>query len=101
MAQTYNSEICLPDTDPGPLQSLSYFDQNTTTYPSPGECLRGEPDLERLMKRSDLNVDQLKWTWKSWHNFVGPPMKEQFLNLVEVENNVARNNGKRELMEFC
>ncbi|GJQ76087.1 hypothetical protein Trydic_g1839 [Trypoxylus dichotomus] len=92
MAQTYNSEICLPNTYPGPLQSLSYSDQNTSTYPLPGDCLRGEPDLERLMKRPDLNVDQLRWTWKTWHNFVGPPMKKYFLNMVQIENRAARNN---------
>lgn len=94
MSQIYNSEICLPNTSPGPLQSLSDSEQNFTSYPSPGDCLRGEPDLERLMKRSDLNVDQLKWIWRTWHNFVGPPIKPQFLKLVQIENIAARNNGE-------
>lgn len=95
LGQVYSSAICLPDSEPGPLQSLSYYDQNITMYPLPGECLSGEPDLERLVKRSDLNVDQLKWAWKTWHNFVGPPMRKPFLSLITLENLAAQLNGKK------
>lgn len=93
MSLIYNAEICLPTSEPTPLQSLSYREQNTSTYPIAGDCLRGEPDLERLMKRNDLNVDQLLWVWRSWHNYVGPPMKNHFLTLVQVENAAAQSNG--------
>ena len=93
LARVYNTKLCFPETKPNPLKLLALPHQNTTDYPRPGQCLHGEPDFERLMKRPDMNVEQLKWIWKTWHDFVGPPIKEEFVKLVEVENSAARENG--------
>nr|XP_022902835.1 angiotensin-converting enzyme-like protein Ace3 [Onthophagus taurus] len=93
LSRIYNSAVCLPTDQPGSLQSLAYPYQNISDYPTPGQCLRGEPDLERLIKRTDLNPDQLKWIWRSWHDFVGPSMKNEFSDFNRLENLAAKMNG--------
>ena len=56
-------------------------------------CLKGEEDFERMMAFS-RNEEVLRWLWLIWREKVGPPMKEPYRRLVEVENKAARRNGK-------
>lgn len=90
---TYNSEICLNQSDVKQLELLSQPGQNTSWYSKLATCIYGEPDLEWLMKRNDLNPDQKKWVWKTWHNFVGPELKKFYPISISMQNAAARNNG--------
>lgn len=84
MSNIYNSELCLNDTL---LMKLNL--QNVSN----DHCLRIEPDLERLMKRTDLKAYELKLIWSHWHNYVGPKMKGIYERFVELQNDAARANG--------
>nr|CAD7575881.1 unnamed protein product [Timema californicum] len=55
-------------------------------------CYSGEPDLERLMKRS-RDPAELLWAWQEWRRVVGPSSKHLFTTLVDLQNQVATNNG--------
>lgn len=57
-------------------------------------CLHGEPDLERIMKRTDLSPSQLEFIWTSWHDVVGSRIRNLYPDLVDIQNAGARNNGK-------
>ncbi|XP_044746288.1 angiotensin-converting enzyme-like [Coccinella septempunctata] len=95
LAEAYGAEICLPSTE-NFVDFYSRLFANVSvqlTLPQPGDCLSGEPDLEILMKRQDLNADQLRWIWHLWHNSVGPRVKKPFLEVVDVLNRAARANG--------
>ncbi|XP_017774736.1 PREDICTED: angiotensin-converting enzyme-like [Nicrophorus vespilloides] len=93
MRSTYGVEICFPENQPTTMHELSSPTQNISDYPKPGQCLNGEPDLEWLMKRIDLNPDQLKWIWESWHNAVAKDMRAVYPKVVSIQNFVARANG--------
>lgn len=95
MADAYNSEVCLTNEDTMHFRALAAPNQKLKDFPQTGSCLHGEPDLERLMKRNDLNPDQLRWIWCLWHDFVGPQIKNVYSSLVKVENLAANNNGKK------
>lgn len=95
MADAYNSEVCLTKEDSVHFSSLATSNQNSENIPELDTCLHGEPDLERLMKRSDLNPDQLQWIWFLWHDFVGPQIKKVYPSLVTTENLAANKNGKK------
>lgn len=92
LAQEYNAEVCLTES-PWLVNNKTALD-----FPKPGECLYGEPDMERLMKRNDLAADQLKWIWLNWHNSVGPRLKENYQISIRYQNKAANNNGKRAKM---
>lgn len=94
MAEEYNSEICLPEKNPTPLEILKSTNQDTSFYPRPGDCLRGEPHLERLIQNVDLNPEQKEWIWTIWHNFVGPKIKKFYPKSIAIQNKAARNNGE-------
>nr|CAD7204940.1 unnamed protein product [Timema douglasi] len=55
-------------------------------------CYSGEPDLERLIKRS-RDPAELLWAWQEWRRVVGPSSKPLFTTLVDLQNQVATNNG--------
>lgn len=93
MSEAYNSEICLNYTIPAILNLWKTNEQNFSDYQLANTCLHGEPDLERLMKRDDLNANQLKWIWNFWHNFVGPQIKYIYPTFVQLQNEAARSNG--------
>lgn len=96
MAEVYGREICLPLNE-GFLEFYTTLFPNISiqlTLPRPGDCICGEPDLDILMKRQDLNANQLRWIWTLWHNKVGPKVKNPFLKVVDLLNKAARANGK-------
>lgn len=90
MASEYNEPICLSDDEKLYLQGM----QNDNSTTSGKSCVHGEPDLERIMKRTDLSSDQLKWVWKLWHDFMGPRIKDAYRASVFYQNIAAQSNGK-------
>lgn len=86
LAQEYNSEVCF----------IGAPNVNITSegVPKAGDCLFGEPDLERLMTRNDLDPEELKWIWTTWHNAIGLRVKKPFEEAVWYQNQAARKNGK-------
>ncbi|RZB40799.1 angiotensin-converting enzyme-like, partial [Asbolus verrucosus] len=86
LAQEYNSEVCL-------IGAPTCINRTAPNFPKTGDCLYGEPDLERIMKRTDLAPDQLKWIWLNWHNAVGPKLKDLFRLAIDYQNEAAKNNG--------
>lgn len=91
MSAAYGTaEVCVPyDSWPAKLLNLSQKSTNKKV------CLKGEPDLESLMAKKDLNPDQLLWIWKSWHDTVGPEVKKYYPRMVELLNEAANNNGNK------
>lgn len=89
MAREYNEAICLSQDEMAYLQEIRNVSSTTQTK----SCLHGEPDLERLMKRTNLSAGQLKWVWKLWHDFMGPRIKEAFRSSVFYQNIAAQSNG--------
>lgn len=87
LAQEFNDEVCLTGFPKG-------INKKTSDFPKSGDCLYGEPQLERIMKRTDLEPEQLKWIWMNWHNSVGPRLKKLFHLAVDYQNDAAKNNGK-------
>ncbi|KAM3956118.1 angiotensin-converting enzyme [Aphomia sociella] len=55
-------------------------------------CLNDEADFDKLMAFSK-NEQVLRWTWLTWREKVGPPMKKPYQELVAIENAAARRNG--------
>lgn len=90
MAREYNEPICLSENEIFYLQEM--LRGNSTTQMK--RCLHGEPDLERIMKKTNLSADQLKWIWKLWHNFMGPKVKDAYRSSVFYQNIAAQSNGK-------
>lgn len=58
----------------------------------PLTCFSGEPDLERVMSHSQQEA-VLKWTWLTWRQATGPPIKNLYSKMVEVTNDAARRKG--------
>ena len=58
--------------------------------------LKGQPitgnDIEAAM-RSNRNPDELKEMWLSWNDNVGPPMKADYVRMVDISNQGARELG--------
>lgn len=94
MAEEYNEPICLASNAMLYFQEMMQNLNATATTESMKNCLHGEPDLERIMKRTDLTGDQLKWIWKLWHDFIGPRIKDAFRSSVFYQNIAAQSNGK-------
>ncbi|XP_045461573.1 angiotensin-converting enzyme-like [Harmonia axyridis] len=95
LAESYGSDICLPLTEDF-MEFYSMLFPNISmqlTLPKPGDCVSGEPDLETMMKRQDLNPEQLRWIWTLWHDSVGPKVKKPFFRAVDILNEAARANG--------
>lgn len=90
MGRDYNEPICLTTNELFYYQEI--LNENSTLFMK--RCLHGEPDLERMMKRSDLTATQLKWIWKLWHDFMGPKIKDSFRSAVFYQNIAAQSNGK-------
>ncbi|XP_031327356.1 angiotensin-converting enzyme-like [Photinus pyralis] len=89
LAQNYNSEICFNRSDSEMLRALNIS----------GQCVYGEPDLEWLIKRTDLSAEQLKWIWTTWHNFVGPKIGSLYPVAVKLQNMAAQGNGYNSMAE--
>ncbi|KAF5290987.1 hypothetical protein FQA39_LY14518 [Lamprigera yunnana] len=99
MAQSYNSEICINSSLVESLHEISEANDDILKSISPGKCLYGEPDLERLMKRNDLNSNQRKWIWTLWHDYMGPKIKEFYPLAIEIQNTAAQNKGYNDMGE--
>ncbi|KAK3699415.1 hypothetical protein QZH41_018576 [Actinostola sp. cb2023] len=75
MTATYSSgRVCRKNTD-----------QKTV-------CLDLEPDLGTLMARS-RDYDELLWAWRGWRDAVGPPIRDQFHQLVGLLDQGAREHN--------
>ncbi|KAK5648668.1 hypothetical protein RI129_003560 [Pyrocoelia pectoralis] len=96
LAQNYNSEICFNKSESDAINEHL----NMSKLINPERCLYGEPDLEWLMKRTDLNSEQLKWIWMTWHNFVGPKIRKLYPIAVKLQNIAAQNNGYNNMGEI-
>ncbi|EFA06546.2 angiotensin-converting enzyme [Tribolium castaneum] len=92
MAQEFNDQVCLTGHP-------AKVNRTAPDFPKSGDCLYGEPDLERVMKRTDLDPEQLKWIWTNWHDSVGPRLKDKFRLAVEYQNAAAKNNGYNNIGE--
>lgn len=55
-------------------------------------CLNGDAEFDKMMRFS-RNEEVLRWLWISWREKVGPPMKQPYRELVNVENTAAKRNG--------
>lgn len=91
--EAYNKEICFSNSD----RHLLLFDDPVGTQEQEGSdiCLHGEPDLERIMRRTDLSPSQLEFIWTSWHDVAGSRLRNLYPDLVDMQNAGARNNGKK------
>ena len=52
-----------------------------------------DPDLEKILQTSH-DYDELLWVWKAWRDAVGPKVKPLFVELVEMMNKAAKENGE-------
>ncbi|KRY00075.1 Inactive angiotensin-converting enzyme-related protein, partial [Trichinella pseudospiralis] len=70
------------------------FADGTVCEPSrPPPCTMPlEPDLQRIMATS-RDVNELYYVWLAWRNAVGPPMKQSYLEMVNLFNEIAKLNG--------
>lgn len=58
-----------------------------------GECLRAEPGLDLLMRNSKDPQERLS-AWTALRDALGPPLKNKFGELIQVENQAARAAGR-------
>ncbi|KRY00073.1 Angiotensin-converting enzyme, partial [Trichinella pseudospiralis] len=70
------------------------FADGTVCEPSrPPPCTMPlEPDLQRIMATS-RDVNELYYVWLAWRNAVGPPMKQSYLEMVNLFNEIAKLNA--------
>lgn len=54
-----------------------------------------EPDVKRLMAHS-RNPKELVHVWQEWHDRAGMPLKNKFMRYVQLANQAARMDGKRQ-----
>ena len=52
----------------------------------------GESEINRLMMES-RNSTILLQAWNGWHNAIGPPSRDLFELMIELENKGARAGG--------
>lgn len=57
-----------------------------------GTCMRGEPDLNRIME-SSRDEGLLKKVWGTWHNKIGQDVKPLYVQLIHMLNQGARQAG--------
>ena len=50
------------------------------------------PDLTKIMT-SSRNYFELLWAWKGWHDSAGCKIKENFTDLVKLQNKAAKQKG--------
>ncbi|CAH0552075.1 unnamed protein product [Brassicogethes aeneus] len=93
LLEEYQDPVCLPQTSPLKNQDMS------DDFPKPGQCVNGEPDLEIFMRNTNHSVEELKYIWTLWHNFVGPRIKNDFYMGVMLQNIAAKKNGYNDMGE--
>lgn len=63
--------------------------------------LKGEPingsDIEAEMGNLDRSPDELKEMWASWHDNVGAPMREDYIRMIGIANEGAKELGFADL----
>jgi peptidyl-dipeptidase A len=84
-------------TRPGAAKELSEISVGlTSTYGTGTATLKGKPievdDLYEAMEKN-RNPEELTEMWTSWHDNVGRPMKKDYVRLVEIANEGARELG--------
>lgn len=90
--------IVLPaPTTPGAATELNTIATDLQSIYGKGRgTLDGKPvngsDIEAAMGES-RNPEQLKEMWASWHDNVGAPMKDDYVRMVEIANEGARELG--------
>ncbi|XP_031558944.1 angiotensin-converting enzyme-like [Actinia tenebrosa] len=55
-------------------------------------CMPLFPDLNNLMAKS-RDYDELVWAWRGWRDAVGPPMRAQYKELVDMLNRGASEHN--------
>ncbi|HTD88903.1 MAG TPA: M2 family metallopeptidase, partial [Candidatus Binatia bacterium] len=94
--------IVLPASqNPGAAEELSAIATRLQSQYGKGKgTLEGKPingsDIEEAMGKV-RDPQKLKEMWTSWHDNVGAPMKKDYMRLVEMGNEGARELGYKEL----
>src|SRR5436190_2269587 len=94
--------IVLPASQkPGAAEELSAIATRLQSQYGKGKgTLEGKPingsDIEEAMGKV-RDPQKLKEMWTSWHDNVGAPMKKDYMRLVEMGNEGARELGYKEL----
>ncbi|HMJ89923.1 MAG TPA: M2 family metallopeptidase [Candidatus Acidoferrum sp.] len=94
--------IVLPASDkPGAAEELNVIATRLQSQYGKGKgTLDGKPvsgsDIEEAMG-TVRNPDKLKEMWTSWHDNVGAPMKKDYVRLVTIANEGAKELGYTEL----
>jgi peptidyl-dipeptidase A len=94
--------IVLPASQkPGAAEELSAIATRLQSQYGKGKgTLEGKPingsDIEEAMGKL-RDPEKLKEMWVSWHDNVGAPMKKDYMRLVEMGNEGARELGYKEL----
>ena len=57
-----------------------------------GKLYIGESEINRFMMES-RNFTDLLQAWTGWHNAIGPPSKDLFDIMIDLENKVAKAGG--------
>lgn len=85
--ESYQQPVCFPKELP--------FENNELPedFPKPGQCVNGEPDLERFMRNTSHNPEHLKFIWKIWHDNAGYRVKDDYYIGVLLQNSVAKKSG--------
>ena len=68
------------------LQDVNYCD------------LKLDPDLMRIMENSQ-NEQELRYTWETWREKTGPPMRNSYMRYLNLANQAAQNQGFRDAGE--
>jgi peptidyl-dipeptidase A len=90
--------IVLPaPTTPGAAEEVAQLQARMQGIYGKGKgTLRGEPiggsDIEAAMG-TNRNPAELKEMWSSWHENVGKPIKDDYIKLVDLSNQGARELG--------
>lgn len=87
---------------PQDIEALEKLQANMTSTYSNGkacrknknnveECLPLEPDLRSIISKS-RDYDELLWAWVGWRDAVGPSLRDQFGQLVDLLNKGAQEH---------
>jgi peptidyl-dipeptidase A len=84
-------------TTPGAANELNVISTRlNSTYGKGKGTLKGQPisgsDIESAMS-TNRNPEELKEMWTSWHDNVGAPMKGDYVRMVEIANEGAKELG--------
>jgi len=85
-----------PQTEGAAAELSEITTRLQSTYGKGRGTLRGQPiggsDIEAAMG-TNRNPDELKEMWTSWHDNVGRPMRTDYVRMVEIANQGAKELG--------